>query len=359
MREIPAKKRMEVLRLFFEGLPYEEVGGRVGVSKGSVVNIVTELRDGHYPEFESALDIVDELRDLALKIEKSGVSISQASLGVKFYERLRSLGVEPQTLSDYIRLCKKISPPEFSIDKFVDVAIRLVKLEESTGKSYEEALKELKKANAKLSQIILKVRELEAGKAGIEKQIDDLKAKESSIRDELGRLAKGKENLEKLGVDRVAKLAVLIDNYEALGYDPAQVKELANLRRELMNIGIKPSELGKHIKDRRMLKRQVAKLKVQAKSLEKAVRMFERKAVKLTKRNKGLQVADEVLRSRITRIACKYCGRTLWVPVPQRWQLDDSMRRGLAYPTRCLYCGYTNQIDPREILASIGWSLLT
>ena len=56
MREIPAKKRVEVLRLFFEGLPYEEVGRRVGASKGSVINIVTELRDGHYPEFESALD---------------------------------------------------------------------------------------------------------------------------------------------------------------------------------------------------------------------------------------------------------------------------------------------------------------
>ncbi|MCJ7783707.1 MAG: hypothetical protein MUP41_07210, partial [Desulfobacterales bacterium] len=353
------KKRMEVLRLFFEGLSYEEIGGRAGVSKGSVVSIVTEFKDGRYPEFESVLGIVDELRDLAVKIKKNGISIVQADLGLKSYEKLKRLGVEPQVLSDFVKLCNRVSPPEFSIDKFVDVAIKLVRLEVSTGKSYEESLKELEEANAKLSQVTSRARELEAAKASIVKQIDDLKAKESRIRDELGGLTKGKQSLEKLGVDRVAQLATLVDSYEALGYDVAGVRELATLRVELMNIGIRPNELGTHVKNRRTLEGQVAKLRVQAKSLEKTAEIFERKVVKLIERSKGLQTMDEVLRSRTTRIACRYCGRTLLVHVPQRGQLDDSMRRGLVHPTRCLYCGYINQMDPREILASIGWSLLT
>jgi predicted transcriptional regulator len=359
MREIPVKKRMEVLRLFFEGLSYEEIGGRVGVSKGSVVSIVTEFKDGRYPKFESTLDIVDELRDLAVKTKKSGVGVLQANLGLRFYERLKRLGVEPQALSDFVKLCNRISPPEFSIDRFVDVAIRLMKLEVSTGKSYEEALKELEEANAKLSHITTKVRELEAAKASIEKQIDDLEAKESRIRNELGGLTKGKQSLEKLGVDKVAELAGLVDDYEALGYGSVEVRELANVRKELAGIGIKPSELGKHFKDRKVLEQQAAKLSVQAKSLDGTVRTLKRDITNLTTRNRGLQVAAEILKSRITRIACSYCGTTVTVPIPDTWALDDSIRKGLVYPAKCYYCGYKNRIDPTEILASIGWSLLT
>jgi len=48
---IPAKKRMEVLKLYFEGLSYDEISKAARISKGSVVNIVRELMRGSIPNF--------------------------------------------------------------------------------------------------------------------------------------------------------------------------------------------------------------------------------------------------------------------------------------------------------------------
>jgi DNA-directed RNA polymerase specialized sigma24 family protein len=46
---IPLKKRMEVLKLYFEGLSYDEISKAARISKGSVVNIVRELMKGSIP----------------------------------------------------------------------------------------------------------------------------------------------------------------------------------------------------------------------------------------------------------------------------------------------------------------------
>ena len=51
---------MEVLGLYFEGLSYDEISRKAKVSKGSVVNVVRELREGKHPEFEDLSEIVDE-----------------------------------------------------------------------------------------------------------------------------------------------------------------------------------------------------------------------------------------------------------------------------------------------------------
>jgi len=102
---------MEVLKLYFTGYSYDEIEivQSAKVSKDSVVNIIKELKECRYPELESVLDLVDKLRELAVEIRKNNLEIPQASLGLKFYERFRRLGVEPQILDDYIKMCERIS----------------------------------------------------------------------------------------------------------------------------------------------------------------------------------------------------------------------------------------------------------
>ena len=48
-REIPQSKKREVVRLYFEGLPYDALVKRTGVAKGSVATIVEDLRAGRFP----------------------------------------------------------------------------------------------------------------------------------------------------------------------------------------------------------------------------------------------------------------------------------------------------------------------
>jgi len=66
-----------------------------------------------------------------------------------------------------------------------------------------------------------------------------------------------------------------------------------------------------------------------------------------------LQKVDLILKTRTAIIACAYCGSPIPIHIPLTGGLNDSMRRGLVYPTRCQNCGGLNQIDPKDILASI------
>lgn len=94
---------MQVLKLYFKGYSYGGIVEKTGVSKGSVVNIVRELKEGRYPKLESIMDVVNELRDLAVEIRKGSLEVSKASLGLKFYQRVKDV-VEPQTLDKYIKM---------------------------------------------------------------------------------------------------------------------------------------------------------------------------------------------------------------------------------------------------------------
>jgi len=46
MKELAPSKKALVVRLFFDGYPFDEIARQAGIAKGSAVNIVDQLRDG-------------------------------------------------------------------------------------------------------------------------------------------------------------------------------------------------------------------------------------------------------------------------------------------------------------------------
>ena len=65
-----------------------------------------------------------------------------------------------------------------------------------------------------------------------------------------------------------------------------------------------------------------------------------------------------LLTSRMINIACPRCGRSVLLRIPAFWELNDAMRRGLAYQAGCLNCGFVNQLAPRDVFANVGWAIL-
>ncbi len=307
---------MEVLKYYFMGYSYDEITKLTGVSKGSTVNIVRELREGRYPELGTP-GLINELRYLAVRIKKQGLTIPQASLGLRLYGKLKELGVEPQTLTDYVSLCKKISPKGFPADKFVHAAIRLTKLEQRLGKEWFKALDELE---SRLKE----------------------KTTLTSTLTRLSQLIRGVESIKEIGVEKVCKLSMFIDECEKLGYSADKLRELVKLADE-----------------ERGLRRRTAILKGKLKKLTGEVERAERKRMEAINRDRRLQKADLILKTRTTTIACAYCGSPIPIHIPPTWELSDSMRRGLMYQVRCQNCGGLNRIDPRDILASVAWDILT
>jgi DNA-directed RNA polymerase specialized sigma24 family protein len=52
MRQFPYQTRMEVLDLYLQGLSGDKVSEKTGVSKGAVVSIIKDAREGKYPQLE-------------------------------------------------------------------------------------------------------------------------------------------------------------------------------------------------------------------------------------------------------------------------------------------------------------------
>jgi predicted nucleic acid-binding Zn-ribbon protein len=131
---------MEVLRLFFMGFSYDEISAKTRVSKGSVVNIIKELKSGVYPEFDDVLDQIDALRTLAVDLKKGKTTITRAILGSTFINRFLDLGIEPEDVTAWIRLCRRLALPEYPLDQFMKTAVELMRLEEKTGLKSEELI---------------------------------------------------------------------------------------------------------------------------------------------------------------------------------------------------------------------------
>jgi len=343
MREIPMKKRMEVLKLYFEGFPYDEIASKVGIAKGSVVNIIKELRDGKYPEFSSAPEIVDELRDLAVRIRKNNLSISQAIIGLRFYERLKF--VELDMLDSYIKMCERISTADFPIEKFVNSAISLCKLEERLGKPYDEALKdledELKKKLSILGELKSRVEELERRKQKMERELKELEEKCRSKREELAELIEGKESLESLGVSKVSKLSSFAKECENLGFNVEKLIELLKL-----------------VEERNSLAEEVISLMDEIDALKKEKARHAKEELKIIEDNKKLATASLIIKTQRTAISCASCGSLIYVYIPPQSILHQELRRDAKYAMQCSWCGFVNYISVRDILAAVGYNIL-
>jgi len=92
-REIPIDRKLELVKLYFEGLPYDDIAEKTGVAKGSVAAIVEALRAGEFPQFEQVTDMVNELRELTVGLRKADIAITEAVPLFILVKRLLGLGV--------------------------------------------------------------------------------------------------------------------------------------------------------------------------------------------------------------------------------------------------------------------------
>lgn len=96
MPELSLPKRLNVVGLYLEGHYHQAIAEKTGVSKGSVTNIVDMLRDGQRPALRGIDDQVDVLRKVAVEINRHGLSLSQAAVGVVAFQSFTALGIPPR-----------------------------------------------------------------------------------------------------------------------------------------------------------------------------------------------------------------------------------------------------------------------
>jgi len=264
MKPFPYQSRMEVLNLYLQGFSGDKVSEMTGVSKGAVVSIIKDAREGKYPELELK-GRIDELHNIAVRLRKQKLNLVQASLGFSFFQRLLAMGVEPDKLEEWITFCSEMSPTP--AEDFIPAAMELLRIEKETGLSYRDLASQVKELAVKRQKLTIAVdelkvrekrsRELEVEVERNEKRASELRVEKDKLEGEVNFLCRFIEKrAEALGI--------------AAGELEARLKELVDLDAEIAN---KCSERNCLQGEVEALTERHAKLSSQ---MEKAAADFER-----------------------------------------------------------------------------------
>jgi len=247
--EIPRGRKLEVVKLYFGGLPYDDIVEKTGVAKGSVAAIVEALRSGEFPRFEQVTDMVNELRDLTVGLRKAGLSITEAASLFILVEKLLGLGVEPAYLESWIRMCRAVPEEEFSRSQIIQAAGKLAKLEQE-GLSYEQTLESLRSSSAELERLEGEVAELRSEEPKLHGRKEELLQANHRLEAESTRL-QGKLNAmavkEKEQEDRLQELGEQVEQCQE---EVAQFEiEKSKLKEEISQLQERALALERQVND--------------------------------------------------------------------------------------------------------------
>ncbi len=68
MEKLSIKKRRCIIRLYIEGMSYNEIARGTNVNKATVGCVISKLKTAQYPEFAGLPEQVETLRKLARKL---------------------------------------------------------------------------------------------------------------------------------------------------------------------------------------------------------------------------------------------------------------------------------------------------
>ncbi len=100
MREISQNIREQTVKLFLQGITYDDISWKLRIGKGSVVNIINEFREGTLSLSGDMTDYVDELRYLVVDLKKHEITSGQMRAFLMFHNRLKDLGEDDESIEE-------------------------------------------------------------------------------------------------------------------------------------------------------------------------------------------------------------------------------------------------------------------
>ncbi len=179
MKKLDTIKRDEIIRLFFYGNTYDEIVDRTSVGKGSVTNTIEEFRNGTLGLPKDIISYVDELRRVAVDLKKNRTNVAGMKAHIKIQNKILEMGVSEFELERWLDMCRNIAHPNTSTEHFIQAAMELSKLTESSGTNYKAITEDYELKRDKLqnlqSEIHLKEIKLNLIEAGMKKRKGEYK----------------------------------------------------------------------------------------------------------------------------------------------------------------------------------------
>jgi DNA repair exonuclease SbcCD ATPase subunit len=191
MEKLSIRKQLNIVRLYFSGLSYSEIAAKVGVSVGAVTNVIADLKAGNYPEVGDVSEQVDALRELGAEVRKSRLTVGEAVTGITVVNSVKELGLEPGDITQYVSLCKTLTPGGMETQTFVKAAMEYREVLERTGLGVEEMDKKVKT----LEEISNQIEPLAKKTLALRGELADLEVKKEGLADEIAGLERHRQML--------------------------------------------------------------------------------------------------------------------------------------------------------------------
>ncbi len=197
MEKLSVEKKVGIIKQYFNGLSYDEIAAKTGISKGSITNIITELKAGNFPEALTGSDQIELLRELSINLKQSNLTPGQCVIGIAVLHRINECGLDPADIERWPLILKSVENVE-QVPEFIRLVYSIQGVMKNKGMTLEDLhdnVQELEKKAAKLEPMASKYEDTK-------KQVTELTEQRNKVTD----LVAGLEQKYKLLNPRVSDL---------------------------------------------------------------------------------------------------------------------------------------------------------
>jgi predicted nucleic acid-binding Zn-ribbon protein len=175
MEKLTAKKKLSVLMSYFCGLSYDEIAAKSGVSKGTVANIIADLKAGSFPEAADVGEHIEVLRDLSFDLRRSNLSPGRCATGLILLNRINECGLDPADIDRWPMILKSVRNDD-DAKEFVRLVYSIKEAQQRSGLNLEaldDKVHEVDRKAGELESISNKVKDCRKELSGLTRQRDE------------------------------------------------------------------------------------------------------------------------------------------------------------------------------------------
>lgn len=323
MRKIPRSLEEKILRTLLGGISYRATAEKYNVSLATLHRIVEDARK-RAPDF-------DKLRQISTNLKKLDLTPFDVMRALPVIAKLEELNVGIEELPSFVKVTTQLTKGNSAETvELVHAMQELVKLEDQTGKSYEELAKDLKNKKAEVNGIVQKVENLQRDKQRLGNKLE-------RERHELQQVIGTKRGLKKLDLDELASLV-----------------EFAGKRKTLEKMF---QQKGIHLeKEIKRLNMQLERKEKKSRWLNDGIEELGNEMQKLQRKFSKLTKLSVIVEKEMAFVPCKNCGwEGVFLRFPTRSDFMLAQMTGFVWSSRCAHCGHQVQYSYLDILTYVGW----
>ena len=136
MEKLSTKKRLNIAGQYLSGLSYDEIAAKSGVSKGTVANVVAELKAGRFPEATDTAEHIEQLRELSLDLKRLKLTPGQCATGLILITRINECGLDPADIDRWPLILKSVGNQD-EAQEFVRLVYSIQEVQQRMGLSLD------------------------------------------------------------------------------------------------------------------------------------------------------------------------------------------------------------------------------